>query len=120
MDVMVIQHIISTLLVMLSSLFLLLLVLFYNLHKNCFRNKRKLVFYVFLLSSIYYLLIIFKDNSTKIHIDILDTIENTNRYNGFYDSISLFIVTLVGGILGGIFYYSTKFVKQYNASQKEW
>jgi len=62
----------------------------------------------------------FKENATRVKIDILTAIENTNKYNGFYDSTDLFIVTLVGGLLGSIFYIATRYVQEYNIRKRDW
>lgn len=113
-------HVITTTMIMISSLSLIFIVLMYNLYKDRFSKHIKLPFYGILLVGTYNIIPMFKENATRVKIDILTAIENTNKYNGFYDSTDLFIVTLVGGILGSIFYIATRYVQEYNIRKRDW
>lgn len=108
----------------LSVIVLSLSVLYILIYSCAKKNKSffvKLINYVILLVSFYFLVSMFQKTSDIIKIDVINTIENTEKYNGFYNPFVIVETGTIGTIIGFVWYKMEKYVKERNikATKKE-
>lgn len=108
----------------LSVVALSLSVLYVLIYSCAKKNKSffvKLINYVILIVSFYFLVSMFQKTSDIIKIDVINTIENTEKYNGFYNPFVIVGTGTVGIIIGFVWYKMEKYVKERNieATKKE-
>ena len=108
----------------LSVIVLSLSVLYILIYSCAKKNKSffvKLINYVILLVSFYFLVSMFQKTSDIIKIDVINTIENTEKYNGFYNTFVIVGTGTIGTIIGFVWYKMEKYVKERNikATKKE-
>ncbi len=66
----------------------------------------------------YFLTEMFKKISSIIKEDVILSVQNTEKYNGFNDPIFIFIITTIGAIIGLVIYYTHKYIKETNLNKK--
>lgn len=74
-------------------------IVYYN-NRTYSKKYKEVIVLLLILACLYLLIGLFQETTTIIKTDILDVIENTEKYNGFYDSRSVLIVTVFGGLIG--------------------
>ena len=106
---------ISVLVTCLCLLFILILQ-----SKLSFKNSFfvKSLMYVILSVGLYYLLLMFSHTTGIIKDDIINTIKNTEKYNGFNDPLHVFLICVLGAIVGFIWYKIDNYVKNKNMDEK--
>lgn len=112
-------NIITSLIVIITCISLLSLLLILT---TGYFNKNilvKITLYVILIAGIYFLIIMFKQTSGIIKDDVINTIENTERYNGFINPITVVSVGLIGTVLGSCWYKFNSYIKNYNMRNKK-
>lgn len=72
------------------------------------------IFYVIILVSTVYLAIMFRETSSLIKYDILNTVSNTTRYSYFIDTWIVMSVSTIGVIVGCVIVEITSYVKRKN------
>ncbi len=113
------MNIITSLSVVFTCLSLLALMVFVH---SKFSSKNVFVLYViYAIIGIgtYVVLTMFQTTSVLIKNDVIDTIENTEHYIGFNDPIVILTISLIGAILGGIWYKMKKIIKKSNFKNKK-
>lgn len=112
-------NVLSSLIVVITciSLLVLLIILITG-----YFNKNilvKITLYVILIAGIYFLIIMFKQTSGIIKEDVINTIENTERYNGFVSPLTVVSVGLIGTVVGAVWYKFNSYIKNYNMRNKK-
>lgn len=113
------MNIITSLSVVLTCLSLLALMVFVH---SKFSSKNVFVLYViYAIIGIgtYIVLTMFQTTSVLIKNDVIDSIENTEHYIGFNDPIVILTISLIGAILGGIWYKMKKIIRKSNFKNKK-
>lgn len=112
-------NIITSISVVVTCLCLLILMVFVN---TKFSSKNVFVLYIIyaiIAIGSYIAMTMFQTTSVLIKNDVLDTIENTEQYNGFNNPIIILVVSLIGSALGWLWYKITKTVKKVNFHDKK-
>lgn len=108
----------STLVIIIGSCLLTLLI------TECigFTKNLKLLhysIYVIILLGTYFLTEMFRKTSNIIKEDVILTVQNTEKYNGFNDPIYVFVITFIGVVIGVGCYYTHKYIKNINLNKKK-
>lgn len=72
------------------------------------------IFYVIIVVSTVYLTIMFRETTSLIRYDILNTVANTTRYNYFIDTWIVMSVSTIGIIIGYFIVEIINYVKRKN------
>lgn len=93
----------------------LIIILFYmGIYLKTIKVVQSIALYVIITVGVYFSIIMFELTSNSVKADILDTIQNTQQYNGFIEPIYVVAIVLIGALSSTLWYYFMEHLKKVN------
>lgn len=109
---------IVTIAMIISTVSLIVILLYLGVNLKKIKFIQTIALYVIITLGIYFSIIMFEITSNSIKADILDTIKNTQQYNGFIEPIYVLIIVFIGVIVGGLIHYLMEHIRKLNFKNK--
>lgn len=93
----------------------LIIILFYmGVYLKTIKVVQSIALYVIITVGVYFSIIMFELTSNSVKADILDTIQNTQQYNGFIEPVYVLAIVLIGALSSTLWYYFMEHLKKVN------
>lgn len=106
--------ILVTISMVLSTLSLIIILFYMGIHLKTIKVVQSIALYVIITVGVYFSIIMFELTSNSVKADILDTIQNTQQYNGFIEPVYVLSIVLIGALCSTLWYYFMEYVKKVN------
>ncbi|QYC50981.1 hypothetical protein KQUDLBSD_CDS0059 [Staphylococcus phage PG-2021_40] len=106
--------ILVTISMVLSTLSLIIILFYMGVHLKTIKVVQSIALYVIITVGVYFSIIMFELTSNSVKADILDTIQNTQQYNGFIEPVYVLSIVLIGALCSTLWYYFMEYVKKVN------
>ena len=106
--------ILVTISMVLSTLSLIIILFYMGVHLKTIKVVQSIALYVIITVGVYFSIIMFELTSNSVKADILDTIQNTQQYNGFIEPVYVLSIVLIGALCSTLWYYFMEYLKKVN------
>lgn len=103
-----------TIAMVLSTLSLIIILFYMGIYLKTIKVVQSIALYVIITVGVYFSIIMFELTSNSVKADILDTIQNTQQYNGFIEPIYVVAIVLIGALSSTLWYYFMEHLKKVN------